>query len=231
MNSSDMQIKKIIFWHQGFDTLSLANSLQKKINGEFYVIFDVTDRQKPFFQKQKIVDFKKIWFFHDGISKPRKKVDMEYLNSFEEKYKINLWLLAINERLFYEYNEFHKFSREEILSILEDECKLFEKILEIKPEFLITSSTGFHHHELFYQMCKALGVKTLILNESEFASRWFISKQHKVFDESADKTIEELESSNRGFDELKKYWKGFELRKSTDLYAGSIRKSQISKIK
>ena len=68
---------------------------------------------------------------------------MEYLNSFEEKYKINLWLLAINERLFYEYNEFHKFSREEILSILEDECKLFEKILEIKPEFLITSSTGF----------------------------------------------------------------------------------------
>ena len=230
MNSPDMPTK-IIFWHHDFLTFSLANSLQKKINGEFYVIFDVTDRQKPFFQKQKIVDFKKIWFFHDSISKPGKKVDMEYLNSFEEKYKINLWLLAINERLFYEYNEFHKFSREEILSILEDECKLFEKILEIKPEFLITSSTGFHHHELFYQMCKALGVKTLILNESEFASRWFISKQHKVFDESADKTIEELESSNRGFDELKKYWKGFELRKSTDLYAGSIRKSQISKIK
>ena len=162
MNSLDMSTKKIIFWHQDFLTFSLANSLQKKINGEFYVIFDVTDRQKPFFQKQKIVDFKKIWFFHDGISKPRKKVDMEYLNSFEEKYKINLWLLAINERLFYEHNEFHKFSREEILSILEDECKLFEKILEIKPEFLITSSTGFHHHELFYQMCKALGVKTLI---------------------------------------------------------------------
>ena len=224
-----MQIKKIIFWHQGFDTLSLANSLQKKINGEFYVIFDVTDRQKPFFQKQKIVDFKKIWFFHDGISKPRKKVDMEYLNSFEEKYKINLWLLAINERLFYEYNEFHKFSREEILSILEDECKLFEKILEIKPEFLITSSTGFHQHELFYQMCKALGVNTLILNQSVFASRWFISKQHHMFDD--DRTIEELESSNRDFDDLKKHWNRFELRKRTDLYSESIRKSQISKIK
>ena len=62
-----MQIRKIIFWHQDFHTLSLANSLQKKINSEFYVIFDVTDRQKPFFQKQKIVDFKKIWFFHDSI--------------------------------------------------------------------------------------------------------------------------------------------------------------------
>jgi len=229
MNSSDMQIKKIIFWYQDFHTLSLANSLQKKINGEFYVIFDVTDRQKPFFQKQKIVDFKKIWFFHDGISKPRKKVDMEYLNSFEEKYKINLWLLAINERLFSEYNEFYKFSREEILSILEDECKFFEKILEVKPEFLITSSTGLHHHELFYQMCKASGVNPLILNQSVFASRWFISENQHMFDDN--RTIEELESSNRDFDELKKYWKGFELRKKTDLHADSIRKSQISKIK
>ena len=224
-----MLTKKIIFWHQDFLTFSLANSLQKKINSKFYAVFDVTDRQKTFYQKQKIVDFKKTWFFHDGISKPRKKVDIEFLNSFEEKYKINLWILAINERLFYEYNEFYKFSREEILSILEDECKLFEKILEVKPEFLITSNTGFHHHELFYQMCKALGVKTLILNQSVFASRCYISEQQHMFDD--DRTIEELESSNRGFDELEKYWKRFEIRKKADLYAESIRKSQISKIK
>ena len=229
MNSPDMPTKKIIFWHQDFLTFSLANSLQKKFNGEFSVIFDVPDRQKTFFQKQKIVDFKKIWFFHDSISKPGKKVDMEYLNSFEEKYKINLWLLAINERLFYEHNEFHKFSREEILSILEDECKLFEKILEIKPEFFITGSTGLHHHELFYQMCKASGVNILILNESAFASRWLISEQHKMFDD--DRTIGELESSNRGFDELEKYWKEFQLRKPFEHHAESIRKSKIAKTK
>ena len=79
-----MSAKKIIFWEQGgFLTFLLANSLQKKINSEFYAVFDVTDRQKPFFQKQKMVDFKKIWFFHDGISKPRKKADIEYLNSFD----------------------------------------------------------------------------------------------------------------------------------------------------
>ena len=130
MNSSYMQTTKIIFWDQGdFLSFLLANSLQKKINGEFYAIFDVPDRKKSFYQKQKLVDFKKIWFFHDSISKPGKKVDMEYLNSFEEKYNINLWLLAGNERIFNEYNEFYKFSREEILSILEDECKFFEKIL------------------------------------------------------------------------------------------------------
>ena len=46
---------KIIFWGAGgFFEFLLANSLQKKIDGEFYAIFDVTDRQKPFYQKQKL---------------------------------------------------------------------------------------------------------------------------------------------------------------------------------
>ena len=88
-----MSTEKIILWDQGdFFHFLLAHSLQKKINSELYAIFDITDRKKPFYQNQKLVDFKKIWFFHDAISKTRKKVDMEYLNSFEEKYKINLWL-------------------------------------------------------------------------------------------------------------------------------------------
>ena len=74
MNPSGMQTTKIIFWDQGdFLSFLLANSLQKKINGEFYGIFDVPDRKKSFYQKQKLVGFKKIWFFHDSISKPRKK--------------------------------------------------------------------------------------------------------------------------------------------------------------
>ena len=60
MNSPDMPTKKIIFWHQDFLTFSLANSLQKKFNGEFSVIFDVPDRQKTFFQK---TFFSKIFFF------------------------------------------------------------------------------------------------------------------------------------------------------------------------
>ena len=93
MNPSGMQTTKIIFWDQGdFLSFLLANSLQKKINGEFYGIFDVPDRKKSFYQKQKLVDFKKIWFFHDGITKSRRKIDMQYLASFEEKYNINLWL-------------------------------------------------------------------------------------------------------------------------------------------
>ena len=92
-------------------------------------------------------------------------MDIDFLTSFEEKYNINLWLLALNERLFNEYNEFYKFSREEILSILEDECKMFEKILALKPKFLISYKSTFHHHEIFHQMCKISGVKPLILSQ------------------------------------------------------------------
>ena len=74
-----MTTDKIIFWNQGeFFSFLLANSLQKKINGEFYEILDIPDRQKPFYRNQKLVDFKKIWFFHDEISKPRKEIDIEF---------------------------------------------------------------------------------------------------------------------------------------------------------
>ena len=50
-----------------------------------------------------------------------------------------------------------------------------------------------------------------------------------MFDDK--RTIEELEASNIGFDELEKYWKKFELRKQSDHHAESLRKSKIAKIK
>ena len=225
-----MSTEKIILWDQGdFFHFLLAHSLQKKINSELYAIFDITEKQKPFYQKQKFVDYKKIWFFHDAISQSRKKIDVKYLNSFEEKYNINLWLLAMNERLFNEFNEFHKFSREDNLSILEDECKLFEKILEeIKPTFLIVDK-NFHHQELFYQICRVQGIRTLILNQSVFGSKWVLSERTHMFDKN--RTLEEFETSNRSFDELEKYWKGFQIRKKFDSYLESSQTSKMQKFK
>ena len=224
-----MPTDKIIIWESGnFLPFLLANSLQKKNNSEFYAIFDVPDKQKPFYQKQKVVDFKNIWFFQDSVSEPRKKIDTKFLTSFEEKYNINLWLLALNERLFNEYNEFYKFSREEILSILEDECKLFEKILEVKPKFLISYKSTFHHQELFQQMCKISGVKPLIFSASVFANRCMISEEPNILDDK--RSIEELEESNRNFDELEKYWKKLNLRKQQEHQLDSFRKSTTPKI-
>src|SRR3989338_9588009 len=115
---------KIIFWIDAFPlSFFLSYYFGKQYDCELYAIMDITDQPKKFYQKQKLVNFKKVWFYHDHIT--IKKPDLNYLKSFEEKYKINLWTLAYNERIFYQYNEFYKFSLDEVLSILEHECKLF----------------------------------------------------------------------------------------------------------
>ena len=59
-----------------------------------------------------------------------KKPDLEYLRSIEKKYDLNLWLLAANERIFYDFYDYHKFSENEVLSIIEQECRLYEQILD-----------------------------------------------------------------------------------------------------
>ena len=87
---------------------------------------------------------------------------LEYLINFEKKYKIDLWKYAINERFFYIHNRFYKFTKQEILLILEQELKLFESILnEIKPDYFLTYEPVFHHQKLLLDLCRLKGVKVL----------------------------------------------------------------------
>ena len=157
--------KKLLFWIDS----SLYNFINAKFIGEkfdcdLYSIYDVTDKPKIFFENQKVVPFKKSWFFHDQINKDHKKPDMKYLESFESKFNINLWLQAFYERNFYDFNKFHKFSSDEVLSILEQECKFYENILdEINPDYLIIPQPFFHHDNLLIKMCKKLGITCLLI--------------------------------------------------------------------
>ena len=103
---------KLLFWLNGvFLHFSLAYYLQSQLDADFFGIVDINDKPKTFFQSQKLVDFKKIWFYHDYIKKNNQKIDIEYLSNFENTYNINLWKLAINERFFYKLNRFYKFER------------------------------------------------------------------------------------------------------------------------
>ena len=143
---------KVIFWlDQDFTYYGIANYLQKKADCDFFAIIDVTNKVKNFFKEQKLVEFKKTWYYFENISR-KEEIDLEYLQNFEKKYNINLWELAINERIFYNYNHFHNFSDEEILSILTQECKLFESILdEAKPDFVILQKEQKFHQQTYYQ--------------------------------------------------------------------------------
>ncbi len=203
---------KIIFWlNADFTIFAIARELQKKYDGDFYAIIDITNKPKEFFINQKLVKFKKTWFFHDNIN-PNKKPDLEYLKSFEEKYKINLWILAYNERLFYNFNEYYQFSLDQVLSILEQECRLFESMIdEVRPSFLIMFNTMSHYDHLFYEICKRKSVTPLILNDARLGRRWTVSSIPDNFDFLPDsfegktefKTLEQLQSLREKFDMYK----------------------------
>ena len=70
------------------------------IDDEFYAIIDITNKPKSFFKNQKLVNFQKKWFFHDHINPNFKKPNLEYLSKIENEYGVNIWKLALNERIF-----------------------------------------------------------------------------------------------------------------------------------
>ena len=221
---------KIIFWLNAYMLFfGLANNLQKKYDCELYALIDITNRTKKFFEQQTSVNFKKTWFLHDHIQNSD-TVDIDYLKNFEKKYSINLWQLGLNERLFYQYNDFYQFSQNEILSILEKECKLYESILdEIKPDFLITSETALHQQHLFYELCRKKGIKVLMLNQSKLAYKCIISQElHKL---DAMPMLSDIPSKGRTFDELLKILNQKDNSKQLKLFEKNFGGTNSSKMK
>jgi hypothetical protein len=213
--------KKILFWlDQDLSYFCMSYYLKDMHNSDFYAIVDITNKPKKFFQEQKLVPFKKTWYFHDHINS-KKKADLEYLSTFEKKYNIDLWKLAINERLFYRFFDFHKFTRDEILSIDEDACRLFESVLdEVKPDYIITKEPVLHHLEIFYELCRARGIKVLMLSIPKIGFRCMISDQSQRISNSI--KLDGSQSKNRSLEELKlfldthspyKQIKNFDIRK------------------
>ena len=161
----------------------LAYYLQQQIDHEFYAIIDIPNNPKKMFLKQKLVNFEETWYFHDNIKKTTKKPDMEYLVNFEKKYKIDLWKLAINERHFYKFNRFYKFTKIEILQFLEQECKFFEKIIEqVKPDYLLTYDPPFHHQKLLLDLCKTKGIEILCMYFTRVGGKSIIASNGNTFD-------------------------------------------------
>jgi len=216
---------KIIFWmNDDLSLLGLPKILQEKYNFDIFGIFDITDKPKKFLKKQKLINFSKIWFFHDHINKTNQRPDREFLKLIEEKYKVDLRLLASNERFFNKFNEFYKFSSDEILLILEQECKLFEKILdEVKPDFLIMAYTTLHHNELFYRICQARGVKILMFRESYLRDRWIIASD----DYSIDHTEYDVKHNFGSLSEIQNYIKKYDATRQLSSYTKTFQSSKL----
>jgi len=177
-------VPKIFFWIDSlYVHFFIAKALQENLDCKLFGCYDVTDKPTKYFKKQKLVDFEKVWFYHEQIKKTNDKPDLEYLKNFEKKYKINLWKIAFNDRFFNRYNQFYKFSNEEISLILEQECKFFELILdEVKPDFLICYLTHQQHNHIFYELCKSKGIQILLLTPAHIGGdKWILSDVWEKF--------------------------------------------------
>ena len=58
----------------------VANNIHKKNEYDLYALIDITNKPKKFFEEQKLVKFKKIWYYHDFLNK-----DVEITEDLSEK--------------------------------------------------------------------------------------------------------------------------------------------------
>lgn len=181
--------KNLLFYiDESFAHFGIAKSIHEKSDYNIFTVIDVNEKLKIFFETQKIISFQKIWNIRNIDLDPYRKPDLEYLKSFEKKFNINIWQKAYADNGFIKYNKYYNnFKHDEILSILEQECKLFENIFnQVKIDFLILKLTDHHRIQLLFEIIKSLGIKTLMLNPTRIGYRVMISSDFEIIDSKND---------------------------------------------
>jgi len=201
-------VKKVLFWiDSSLDQFGTTKYLQNISDLELFAIID-TNRGKKFYQEQNIVKFKKKWFFRDYVSKKSTKPDLKYLSIFEKKYGIDLWNLVYSDIIFNEYNEYHRFKENEILSVLEQMCKFYEMIIsEVNPQYLVIKITDASNMRLLQLMCLSLRIKVLSQGFTRFGYRHNFSSDNDIIEEV--NPINKKKYDKKTLDELQKYLKGY----------------------
>jgi len=212
---------KILFFFDGdLVHFGIAKFLQNMISADFYVIHALPGNKSHYFYKnQSLVSFKKKWFLK--IEKFNRKPNISYLENFEKRFNINLHKIIFLERIFFQHNYFYHFSYDEILQILESECRFFESILdEIKPDYLCIKMTDWHDGYLLSEMCRSKGIKVLMLCPARFANRWAILDDDDSYDFKTNILSDSQKTKN--FTELQNYLHALSYRKTHDKLARSI---------
>jgi len=166
-----MQIEKneVLVWldfgpyaYINFGIIAELSKLDK-----FDFIGIVTTRQDlSFFQNQKIISFKELIYYPDCYIN-KSTCDLQNLKKFEERFELNLWLDALNDRSIYKYwTYFHKFTRNEILSIVENSIDFFVNTLEkVKPKLVLMQQPGENvSNLLLYRIAKKMQINVLTHN-------------------------------------------------------------------
>ena len=222
---------KILVWIDvGLIQFGIVKYLQKIYDCELFAVYDFNHHIKKSFLNQKLINFRQVWYYWDHVLNIKQKPDVEYLNSFEQKYDINLWSITSSDRVFNKHNKFYTFSRDEVLKILELECKFFENVLELsKPDFFMTTVTDQRRSNLLERMCRSKGIKVLMLETSRLGYRSTISEEANEID-----YFQDMQSTNNKitFSELRENIKKFSrYKQAKSLRAGGFNFSMWEKIK
>jgi hypothetical protein len=201
-----MKNKVLFYLDADFTHFSIAYFLQQKLdNCELYAIIDITNKPKNFFLNQKLVNFKKIWFLHDNIDPNYRVTNTDYLKKIADEYELDLWKIISNDRIFYGFFNFHKFSRTELLSLTEQQAKFFLNIInEINPNFLILAQPALFHSELLYELAKSSKIKCMVLSQPKIGGKCLISESVRKIDNID--SLEDLQYTDRTQDELLTYF-------------------------
>lgn len=219
--------KKILYWiEEPYAHFGIAKYIEEKIESENYAVIVCNDTSKKFFSEQKLVKFEKNWFYRDNISSKKQKIDFDYLKYLENDLGIHIWKIVFGERFFTSYSKYHNFSRDEILSIIQQESKLYENIIdEIKPNYLVIRLPDFHNIQLLYEIARAKGVRILMTAPSRFGGLTITEE----FDEKIQ--IDSYETNKqklKNFSELREHIKKYS--EEHQILMGGFRTSQFKKI-
>ena len=156
----------------------MAKWLQEKYDCEISAIIDVNNGKK-FYDEQQIVRFHSKWYLRECFDNSQKKPDLEYLAEIEKKYKFDIWKLVFSDVNLYKFNPYYKFNYDEILTIIEQECRFFEKIIDIEqPNFLAIRITDLSNGQILQKICEAKNIKILMLSFTRFENRYYISHEY-----------------------------------------------------
>jgi len=164
-----------------------------------------------FFQNQQFTPFKKLFYYPDCYI-GKSSYTLENLKKFENKYDLNLWLDILTERYFYKfYTYFHKYTRNEILSIIEHSISFFIDILEkFKPKMILSQPVGENvSNLLLFKLAKSMGIKILMPTTGYLHNKIIITDN--LFSEEISheykKLVKNYDDSSQKFDEdfIKQY--------------------------
>lgn len=169
MDNSNKENKRVLVWFDNgpyaYINFGICTALKKFEALNFSGII-ATQQDLSFFQNQKINSFENILYYPECYLK-KNSYDLKLLKEYEQKYTLDIWLDIYSERFFHKHRtHFHKFTKDEILSIVFHSIQFFISSLEtIKPDLIIMQTAGENiANFLLYQIAKKIGIKVLMIN-------------------------------------------------------------------